>query len=642
MTAPVIVPSRSSTQAPAAAARSRLSPPPPALEVRPENVPGTRTDLAVVASRPTGLAEGDVRPTITFSAPVKALEAIVEDEAPPARLEPAVKGAWRWLGSASVEFVPEAPLPMSTTFKVTVPAGLVALNGARLNEPYVFEFHTPPPQLQQSAPWNGYRWLQPDQVIGLTFNQPVHDPLAHLALLVGEPARAVPLTLVRQVDVATEAAEELRARGWRGEGAGRGYRNRQTRYELKPTTPLPANEPVRVVVKASLRGADGPLTLGEERTLEFRTFGPMEIVTVRACSEGWEHCPWGPLVLETSNEADPASLKDRVKIEPAVEIDWDRVEVTPTRQWGPERPPEVALYGRFRPGTTYKVQIAAGVLDVFGQRAAARAVTLRTSDLEPMFDTGSDLALLEASGDRALPIAAANLRTVEAELWALTPEEAAPLLLDGGRRMKFEPGRAGARVTLDVSGKRNVQRDWPLDLTPALGDKPSGIVLARVWTPDLPHANAAHKAPVLAQITDLAVHARFGATGGVLWVTRLSDGRVVPNAQLRILDRAGAVRWTGVSDGDGLATIPGLATLVPDGGRDAWSAPPAVAVAELDGQVAVTASTWNEGLHPAAFDLAADWQYARPQALGVLFTDRGIYRPGDEVFVRGLARTRRL
>src|SRR5690606_34326449 len=220
--------------------------------------------------------------------------------------------------------------------------------------------------------------------------------------------------------------------------------------------------------------------------------------------------------------------------------------------------------------------------------------------------------------------------------------QAAPLLIDSQLAWHGVPEDAPIPVQLDVSGARNVMRDWPLDLSPVLGEDRSGLVIARVWTPEISFQNAENKTRIFAQVSDLAVHARFGAASGVLWVTRLSDGKVVPGATLRVLDRTGAERWRGVSDEDGLARIPGLVELIPGGSRDQWSTPPALAVAELDGQVAVTASTWNEGLHPSAFNLPVDWNYEKAQPLGVVFTDRGIYRPGDEVFVRGLVRNRKL
>src|SRR6266540_2478976 len=50
-------------------------PAPPAVQVAPEPVPGADGALAVVAARPTGVAQGNFRPTITFSKPIVAMGA---------------------------------------------------------------------------------------------------------------------------------------------------------------------------------------------------------------------------------------------------------------------------------------------------------------------------------------------------------------------------------------------------------------------------------------------------------------------------------------------------------------------------------------------------------------------------------------
>ena len=94
---------------------------------------------------PRDRRSGSSIPTITFSKPVVALGTVDGGPRPARRrpaIEPAVAGEWRWLGSASVEFVPARPLPDGTRFTVTVPAGLRAVDGSVLAEPYSFSFET--------------------------------------------------------------------------------------------------------------------------------------------------------------------------------------------------------------------------------------------------------------------------------------------------------------------------------------------------------------------------------------------------------------------------------------------------------------------------------------------------------------------
>ena len=154
-------------------------PTPPSLNVPQEQLPGAGDELAVVAARPQGEQFGEVRPTITFSRPVKMLEVVEaqragDAEKPIATISPAIPGEWRWLGSASVEFVPKGLVPYSTSFTVTVPAGAMALDGAKLKEDYTFSFTTPRLELQDVEPARGFKWLKPDSTFALLFNQPVN------------------------------------------------------------------------------------------------------------------------------------------------------------------------------------------------------------------------------------------------------------------------------------------------------------------------------------------------------------------------------------------------------------------------------------------------------------------------------------
>ena len=148
---------------------------------------------------------------------------------------------------------------------------------------------------------------------------------------------------------------------------------------------------------------------------------------------------------------------------------------------------------------------------------------------------------------------------------------------------------------------------------------------------------------VSGQLTDLVVHAKLGATASVVWVTRLSDATPVEGAELQLFDKTGAVRWRGKSDGDGLARPPGLAEVLPsEAGRGAGGPPFALVAATLGADMGVTFSSWEGGFGPWAFELPTDWDGRTPKSLGTVFADRGIYRPGDTVFLKGLARYRAL
>lgn len=614
-------------------------PPPPAIVIAPEALPAT--GLTVVAARPHEVVGADARPTITFSKPVVALGSVDEQRSPPppASIAPAIPGEWRWIGSASVEFVPSKPLPFSTHFTVTVPTGLKAVDGSTLKEAYSWSFDTPRPKLQSSDPPERWAWVEPNQSFSLVFNQPVVELQKSAQLLVGAERTPWPITVVEAPPPAPLPEEEMRP--------GRIFvASRRSQYTLKVGKPLPPATDLVLALASTLRGKEGPLT-ADAVEVPFRTYGPARIELVRACLGDFP-CPYGPLVLVTSNVLDVKALKPRLRVEPPVELDWDRTESHPARTYGELDKPYTVLAGKFRPGTTYTVSVAAGATDIHGQSAPAAKGQARTADLELQFDVGPDQALLEAQGDGALPVRFTNLSTVDVRVWALQPAEMARFLAANRRGRASVPAGEPVSTSIALEGRRNVPGTRPLKLREMLAGKGSGLFHAVLTAPEIDtRAEWRRTRPVTGQITDLAVHTKLGATSGIVWVTRVSDGKPVPRAALSLYDADGAVKWQGTSDADGLARVPGLATLIPASTtkrhRDSESNPPfAMVSASLGGDLGVTLADWTGGFGPWGFSIEGAWAGKRPEPTGFLTAERGIYRPGDTVMLKGLLRYRRL
>ncbi len=611
----------------------------PPLQIAQESLPGANGSLAVVASRPNGPATGIVVPSITFSKPVVALGTVAQQRSlpPPARIDPPVAGEWRWLGSASVEFAPAARLPEGTLFTVTVPAGLRAVDGSVLAEPHVFSFETRRPAFVRVEPREGWAWVTPSSRFSIVFDRPVADLASHLSLRAG--GAEVPVRVTGEFRVADE---ERAARGPDAEEWPQvpGYEDRRMRYEVTPGRPLPIDSPVELSLSPGLRGTEGPLAIAEGLRWSFRTYGKMAITGAQACA-GVDRCPYGPLIVKTTNPADTRTLRDRIRIEPPAEIDWSRVETSEPSEWEPNWTPHFSLPGRFRPGVAYRVTIAAGVADAFGQAGGAAVVTARTSDLEPSFSMTRGAALLEAAGDGALPVEAENVRRLEATVWRLTPADAARLLSERPRRKGAGPVLPPGQVvrTVDLGTERNVTKTRPIPIRQILGGARSALFYASVRSPELDPATSP-PATVVGQITDLAVHAKLGATRGVVWVTRLSDGKPAAGAAIAIFDATGKRTWTGKADAEGLCVVPGL------GGKDEWSARSTengwLVAATLGDDTGVTLSSWSGPFNPWFFGVDGDWDGTEPRSLGLVTPERGIYRPGQTVFVKGLTRYRKL
>jgi len=613
-----------------------------------EALPGAKDELAVVASRPQGEVNGEVRPTITFGRPVKTLEQVepgVKVE-PVATIAPPLEGEWHWLGSASVEFIPSKLPPASSTFTVTVTKGLRALDGAQLKADHVFTFETPTLKLQDVSPSRGDRWLKPDDTVKLLFNQGVKDADLVAAARFEVEGEAAPwkVQLMGKVSIQDErraAREKARAEGRPYEmldDDARGWKNRQVRYTLAPEKPFPLDKAVKLTFAPTLKGEEGPLTpKAPIAPVELRTYGPLKLASARLC-EGDYRCPYGPLILTATNEVDLETLKGHVTVAPAVELDWDEARAY---RDGPSW--AVALPGKWRPGTQYKVSIAKGVGDVFHQASAEGFdVTLRTSDLSPALVTGGYQALIEATPDAAprLPVEVSNLKTLDVKMWKLSLPELAAAAARAPYDEKPIVDRApDFSETQTLGYPKNHARVHGLELSKLFGESKTGVALVSVNSPQLEY-RPKDGFRQLAQVTDLAAHIKIAPKQSLVWVTRLSSGAPVAQADVQVLDATGAVKWSGQTDAQGLADVPGAVALqLATKGYD-WEYPFALVTAAKDGDFGFTANTWTSGVEPYEFGLTQGWEAQRPQPAGFVFADRGIYRPGDTVHLKGVARYR--
>src|SRR5216683_1789053 len=135
--------------------------------------------LTIVKAGPVGeiasLAEAnEIR--VVFSEPMVVLGKIPKVvTAPFFHISPAVNGAFRWSGTTTLIFTPDAktPLPFSTKFDVVIDDTAKSVSSKKLDRAYNFSFTTPTIALLNTN-WyrKGGRFDAP-VVIALRFNQPV-------------------------------------------------------------------------------------------------------------------------------------------------------------------------------------------------------------------------------------------------------------------------------------------------------------------------------------------------------------------------------------------------------------------------------------------------------------------------------------
>jgi uncharacterized protein YfaS (alpha-2-macroglobulin family) len=562
--------------------------------------------LAIVFGAPKGQTVDPSEISLVFNRPMRALD-LAGGEAPsPAVLTPAVKGRWQWVGTSALQFVPEGQLPRATSFSVDVPADARALDGSTLGKPYKLSFSTALPALVRTTPHEQDDDLGPAQVFELKFNQPIAD---------AELRRAVTLT-AKDSAVAFDVRRDEPSAG-----------NLAT---LVPKQKLPLDAPIRLTIDASLRGTEGPLPAGVERTLDYHTYGPLVVAGLdcdryapgEKCSA--EH----GMTLRLSNAVKFADLKRAISIEPAVKPIWP--------SWIEDDQPvnSLSILGRFRPAKSYAVRLnGAGLRDEHGQPLGRDwRGSVEFGDYWPTAEIGVYGTYLEPTARKKIPIATVNVPTFE--LVTAPLDEGAVLGLGSSYQdpeFASLTGLPGARAReVAPSGARNAAASHLIDPADVLGASKRGPLVIGIRYMDRPGTQAERPMTQqrVIQVTDLAITAKLSMHGTLVWVSRLSTGAPVAGASVSIRGPSASTSLFR-TDAQGLAKVP-LESFRPNVSGQEES----VIFARTDDDFAYRRV--ESQLDGYRYGAPVQMEPAHP--FGMIFSDRGIYRPGDTVRLKGILR----
>lgn len=588
----------------ACSAKSGVPELPPASTLTPQLGETQAAALSVVYAGPRGEAEPGSTVNVSFDRPLRALDGATPP--PPIELEPPVPGHWSWSGTRAVTFAPDARrLPWGTAFRVVVPAGTRALDGTALAAPFELRFETPPPRVVRTWPERDTTGERPDATIALAFDQPVPasalERHAQLRALSGGKATPLPFTVRAHPDI-------------------------PDRLDILPKRPLPLGASIELSVPAGLRGAEGPRVTPSEQLLRFETYGPLRVVRVRCDAErGQGPCnPEGSVWLELNNPVRTRELVQHLSIEPPVALEW------PEEQEDERRYFYLPLADGLAPRTRYQLRVAAGLRDVHGQALAQpRVQTLETADFAPR-------VALPISGEvfvaplAELGLVSRNAAGLEVFTRRLDPDALLDLYAsrhDVERRRALEQrwARSGARLE---SPRDNQLRVHPIALGPALAPGSSRGAAWVAWRA----ANMPLESHVV-QVTDLALTAKLSAQGSYVWVTRLSSGEPVAGASVELVGRNPKLAKSYPTDATGVARIP----------REDYA--PRLEDYDSEDDAILIARQGDDASFRRVGDFLRPWRLDVPTRLSLperqvalLFSDRGIYRPGDTLRVKGIAR----
>jgi hypothetical protein len=587
-------------------------------------------------------------------------------------LAPPHPGAWRWLNARTLQLRPAEPWPSLARFAVTVGGRTTSL--ATLMAAPV-----------ESVPADGADGLDPVDEIGLTFDEPL-DPavLARMATVDLRPLPGVDRARARVLGRDDFTVKTLERRS-RADRAG---------YVLVLKQPIPLGTRAVVRLRLALEDAEGEAF----REIAFSTAEPFRVLAFGCRGKQVPVTPGGTryareqaircgedraVVVELSaapRALGPVEGRNLVRLTPAVP---NLAYVLQGRT--------LEVRGDFAWDTLYAVALApAPVVDAKGRplEVGGRSeVFLAFPRRAPYVRWGASEGIVERLGPQTVPVEGRGEERVDLRIHRIGPLDRSfwpfpeqPVVVDESQRPpgpgeELEPHDApnrdptvvelqrhvaalgsppvSALVTLPLRREGSAAR-FGLDLQPHLakiaGRGEPGTYL--VGLRDLA-APASARAWLRLQVTDLTLGTAEEAAAVRFAVTSLSTGLPVAGARVVVEGThfvGGDARWEtlveGTTDAEGVLRWPApghdpvrpwqVRRLVVQKGGDTLvldaSRPPD---RYADNQWSADRETW---LQWAVEDLAG--RGPQPSTLAHVFTERPVYRPEEEVHIKGYLRHR--
>ena len=577
------------------------------------------TDAVSLAEAPAGplevlrfSPEGEVPlapfVSVTFNQPMVPLATVEELTAAdvPVVLTPSLSGVWKWVGAKTLTFEADGGavdrLPMATEFVVEVPTGTESATGGVLAESVSWRFQTPPPQIETAYPKGGPQPLEP--LLFVAFDQKV-DPAAVLETVrVATGGETYPLRLATDEAV---AGDETVSRMAEQAGEGRWLAFRAGR-------PFPPDTDVVVTVGPGTPSAEGPLVTEGEQSFRFHTYPPLRITDYRC---GWSNdCPpFAPLIINFSNPLDEEAFdQSLIAIDPP--LPGATVRLTGST---------ITIEGATKGRTDYEVTVGGELPDIFGQTLGQeKTLTFEVGSARPLLSgPNQNLVTLDPAADTPrFSVYSINYERLRVRAYGVEPADWPAFLRyleqydrDGETT---PPGREVLDETIDIEPGQDTLAETSIDLSEPLEGSFGHLIVVVEPPPSLVSQERGGRRPVVqswVQVTHMALDAFADQDEMVVWATDLRDGAPLAGVTVGLGDE----QATTGEDGTARLALP-----TRGGG---------LLMGQRDGDTAILPSNpyyWEERGWRA-------WPVV-DEVRWYVFDDRQMYRPGEEVHLKGWLR----
>lgn len=292
-------------------------------------------------------------------------------------------------------------------------------------------------------------------------------------------------------------------------------------------------------------------------------------------------------------------------------------------------------------GQRYQIQARAGLPAKIDEQLLKTAeISVYLPDRKPSVRFTGRNYVLPSRGQQGIPVVSVNTENVSVEVYRIGDRNLAQTLENGDlqrqlstwdiRTLKQKSGEKVYTGTLAVQRKLNKDITTAFPVTDAIGTLKPGVYAMVAQVKDLKTSNGSGPATQWFIVSDLSITAFSGDDGIHTFIRSLETTAPIANAKVRLVARNNEVLGEALADKTGYVKFSsGLAK-----GEDGLQ--PAMLIAEhKPGGYAFL------DLTSSAFDLSDRGVQGRAAPGPVdafLYTDRGVYRPGEDVHLTTLIR----
>lgn len=570
--------------------------------------------LTVVTWGPQGELNAAVRNPefyVLFSEPIVPLAALGKPQTSSdiIKITPHMEGTYRWNGTSLLTFIPSDPVNPQTTYTIKVLDSVKSVDGKQITGTKEFSTTASPLKIKNSYP--GFNYQKKNNLYFSSNNVP---PVAAQEFRVqfNYVVNANEIALKSQIKIGNKSATF------------------SVVQESADTVTYYINETIPTETRVSL-------TVDKTAQAHFYTVTAFKYRYENVANSYGKYS--NPVYLYFTQPLDAVTILENISTSLDYKLTRDNIEINNSC---------LTIYGL--PVTyksTYEIYINKNLKDIYGRRLGENkviSITVPNAAASVNF-IESGVNILEAQFPSKLAFVYQNILkggyTIEKTIYPLdswTFSNNSLSLFENYKPLATEPENVRIFETVDfedllTNGKGMVRFKAEVDV-------PRSVNSDRYYT---------QRNETTIQVTDLGVTTRFAINKSVVLVSKLSTGEPVPNAKVYLYD--GYNGATSIEDvithghyfAEGVTNEEGLAIIEYEPKKAAeWLSQgytkEAILVKTEDDCVTYYPNShkaYNFGVYTSSPQYAIN-----KQEMVFLFTDRGLYKPGETVTFRGIDRTK--